>query len=227
MIRVVVVDDEPLFRDGIAALLDDADDIDVVGRADDGDVGLDVVLRERPDVVLTDMQMPGRDGLELTRDVVRLAPGAVVVVLTHFQDDRYVVPALRAGAAGYLLKDSTAEELRQGVRAAAAGEAILSPVITRKILDALVASDASAAVEHASEARTRVAVLSDREREVLGEVARGASNAEIARALYMAEPTVKAHLSHALAKLGLVNRTQAAILAHEAGLDGGGEPVDR
>lgn len=214
MIRVVVVDDEQLFRAGIVRLVDGADDLAVVGEAADGREGVAAVLQHHPDVVLLDMQMPVMDGISALQEIERVAPGVAVVVLTSFPHDRYVLPALRLGAAGYLLKDSTVDELRRGVRAAAAGEAMLSPLVTRRLLDAMGPTLSAAGAD----ARRRVETLSPRERDVLGCVAEGLANGEVARRLYMAEPTVKAHLTHAMTKLGVSNRTQAAILAHDAGL---------
>lgn len=214
VIRVVVVDDERLFRDGIAGLVDAADDLDVVGTADNGREGVEAVLAHHPDVVLMDMQMPVMNGIEATREIRRTSPETQVVILTNFQYDEYVVPALRAGAAGYLLKDSTVTEVHQGIRAAAAGEAMLSPAVTRHLLDSL----GPAMSTRQAAARAKVGELSERERAVVGLVATGSSNAEIARTLFMAEPTVKTHLTHAMVKLGVTNRTQAAILGHDAGL---------
>ncbi|MBD7949511.1 response regulator [Oerskovia rustica] len=214
MTRVVVVDDESLFREGMAALVDAADDLDVVGTAANGRLGVEAVIARRPDVVLMDMQMPVMNGIEATQEIRRVAPEVAVVILTNFQYDEYVVPALRAGAAGYLLKDSTVSEVQRGIRAAAEGDAMLSPAVTRRLLDSL----GPAMTTRQAEARARVGELSERERAVVGLLATGLSNAEIARALYMAEPTVKTHLTHAMVKLGVTNRTQAAILGHDAGL---------
>ncbi len=214
MIRVLVVDDEQLFRDGIARLVDSATDMTVVGRAGDGKAGVEAVLAHRPDVVLMDVQMPVMDGLRATQEVLRTRPGTAVVMLTSFQHDEYLLPALRLGAVGYLLKDSSTEELLRGIRAAAAGDAMLSPAVTRQLL----AQIGSALSTREADARRRLEVLSGRERDVFSHLALGESNAQIAQALFMAEPTVKAHLTHAMAKVGVTNRTQAAILAHEAGL---------
>lgn len=213
-IRVVVVDDERLFREGIVGLVDAAEDLDVVGTAENGREGVEAVLSHHPDVVLMDMQMPVMNGIDATREIRRTSPEVQVVILTNFQYDEYVVPALRAGAAGYLLKDSTVTEVHQGIRAAAAGEAMLSPSVTRHLLDSL----GPAMSTRQAAARVKVRGLSERERAVVGLLATGLSNAEIARALYMAEPTVKTHLTHAMVKLGVTNRTQAAILGHDAGL---------
>ncbi|MHA7135305.1 response regulator [Oerskovia turbata] len=214
VIRVVVVDDERLFREGIVGLVDAADDLEVVGTGENGREAVEAVIAHHPDVVLMDMQMPVMNGIEATREIRRVAPGVAVVILTNFQYDEYVVPALRAGAAGYLLKDSTVAEVQHGIRAVSEGEAMLSPAVTRRLLDSL----GPAMSTRRAEAVSRVNELSERERAVVGLVATGLSNAEIARELFMAEPTVKTHLTHAMVKLGVANRTQAAILGHDAGL---------
>lgn len=214
MIRVLVVDDEVLTRQGIARLVDAAPDLEVVGEAGDGREAVEQVRAHRPDVVLLDLQMPVMDGLSAAQEIVRAGTGTVVVVLTGVLSDRYLVPALRLGAAGYLLKDGTVEELHRGIRAAAAGEAMLSPAVTRRLLDAVGPAPSGVA----QEARDRVAPLSARERDVLACVAEGLSTAETARRLHLAEPTVEAHLAHAMTKLGVENRTQAVIVAHDAGM---------
>lgn len=215
MTRVVVVDDEELFRSGLVELVSAAPDLEVVGQAADGREGIAQVQAHRPDVVLLDIQMPGMTGLEALPEMRRTVPSAAVLMLTSFQYDEYVLPALRAGAAGYLLKDSSADELRRGIRAAADGGSTMSPTVLRRLLD--VVSDRLDAPDPAMTAR--VASLSDRERDVLGCVAAGMSNAEVARHLYLAETTAKTHLAHALTKIGATNRTQAAIIAHEARLE--------
>jgi DNA-binding NarL/FixJ family response regulator len=210
----VVVDDEELFRSGLAELVGATPDLEVVGEASDGRQGISQVQAHHPDVVLLDVQMPVMNGLEALPEMRRTVPSAAVIMLTSFQYDEYILPALRAGAAGYLLKDSSADELRRGIRAAADGHATMSPVALRHLLDAvgdrLEGSDARA--------DQLVASLSERERDVLACVAAGMSNAELARHLYMAETTAKTHLAHAMAKLGVGNRTQAAIMAHDARL---------
>ncbi|MBU5421774.1 response regulator transcription factor [Cellulomonas hominis] len=216
MIRVLVVDDEPLFLAGVRSLVEAADDMEVVGTAGDGRQGVAAVRAHRPDVVLLDVQMPVMNGVAATEEILRVAPSTAVIVLTNFQYDRYVLPALRAGAVGYLLKDTTVEDLHRAIRTAAAGEAILSPAVTRRLLRAV---RPALGAEH-DEARAQVAALSAREREVLAGLARGLTNAEIAAQLYMGETTVKTYLTRAMHKLGVGNRTQAAILAHDAGLDG-------
>jgi DNA-binding NarL/FixJ family response regulator len=214
VISVVIVDDEELFRSGLAELLDAAPDIEVVGQAADGRAGIEAVQAHRPDVVLLDMQMPVMDGLAAAAEIRRSVPSTAVVVVTSFDYDEFILPALRLGAAGYLLKDSSADELRRGIRVAAAGEAMLSPAVTRHLLDVV---GERLGEDHSQSVRL-VAGLSERERDVLGCVAAGMTNPQIARHLYSAETTIKTHLAHALTKLGDINRTQAAIIAHEAGL---------
>ncbi len=214
MIRVVVVDDEVLFREGLVELLQGDPDIEVVGQAGDGRAGVAAVQAHHPDVVLLDMQMPVMNGLDATVEIRRTNPAVAVLVLTSFQYDEYVLPALRDGAAGYLLKDSSTAELRRAVHVAAAGEAILSPAVTRRLLDAL----GDRLPVHDDHAHRAVDRLSARERDVLGCVTAGMSNAEVARRLYMSETTAKTHLAHAMAKLGATNRTQAAIIGFQAGL---------
>ncbi|PTU57240.1 DNA-binding response regulator [Sphaerisporangium cinnabarinum] len=216
MIRVVVVDDEVLLRTGIVRLVDTAPDLDVVGEGGDGARAVELVRELDPDALLLDMQMPVMDGLDALVAIHRERPRTAVVVLTSFLADEYVLPALRAGAAGYLLKDSTPEELHHGLRAAVAGDSILSPAVARHLL-AAAGGDGTA---RRADARRRVGGLAPQERAVVAAVAGGLSNAEIGRRLFLAESTVKAYLAHAMTKLGTTNRTQTAILAHEAGLAG-------
>ena len=216
MIRVVLVDDHELVRAGLAQLLNAADDIDVVATACDGEEAVATVAAERPDVVLMDLSMPGVNGMEATRRIVGADPSALVVALTSSSDAPQVLGALDAGAVGYLLKDATPDELRDGVRAAARGESPLSPKAAR----ALVSSRASGHGQGGSGA----ARLSPREREVLECVAKGLPNKLIARRLEISEKTVKAHLTSVYQQIGVTDRTQAALWARENGLGGDGPP---
>ncbi len=220
MIRVVVVDDQHLVRAGFRALLERAEDVTVVGEAGDGAAGVEVVLAERPDVVLMDVRMPGVDGLEATRRIVadpRLR-GVKVIVLTTFDADEHVFAAIRLGASGFLLKDTQPDELRRAVRVVAAGEALLAPSVTRRLMQAVAAS-APRLVDPA-----RLDPLTDREREVLAEVGAGRSNDEVARALYMSPATARTHVSRILAKLGARDRSQLVVIAYETGLVTPGTP---
>ena len=210
MIRLVVVDDQRIVRDGFAALLATQPDFAVVGVAGDGAVALDVCAVERPDVVLMDVRMPVMDGIEATR---RLAGAARVLVLTTFDLDEYVYAALSAGASGFLLKDTPAETLFEAVRVVARGEALLAPSVTRRLIERFAAS--------APPAHTPLAALSQltpRELEVLVLIARGLSNREIADELVLSEATVKTHVKRVLRKLGVRDRVHAVVAAYEAGL---------
>ncbi len=212
MIRVVIVDDQQLIRAGLRALLDRSDDIEVVGEASDGDAGLSMVAAERPDVVLMDIRMPGRDGIDATRRIVadeRLR-SVRVVMLTTFDTDEHHFDAIRAGAAGFLLKDTAPDDLRNAVRVVAAGEALLSPAVTRRVMDA-------AAVTPRRDDR-RLAVLTDREREVLTHIAAGRSNDELARELSISPATARTYVSRLLAKLDARDRSQLVVFAYESGL---------
>jgi DNA-binding NarL/FixJ family response regulator len=211
VIKVLLVDDEELVRSGLRMILRNAEDIDVVGEARDGADAVDLARDLEPDVVLLDIRMPGVDGLAAVPDLVALPRPPAVVMLTTFSMDEYVHRALRAGARGFLLKDAPVRELISAVRTVHNGDAMLAPSVTRRLLERF------AAVPDAESAARRLDVLSERERLVLLAVARGMSNAEAGRALNMQEGTVKAHVSRTLAKLGMSNRVQAAILAHEAG----------
>ncbi|MEU8111612.1 response regulator transcription factor [Micromonospora sp. NPDC048947] len=212
MIRVVVVDDEQLVRAGLRLILEAAEDITVVGEAADGVGALDQAQRLRPDVVLLDVRMPGVDGLTVAPAVVAVGPK--VIMLTTFDLDEYVHRALRAGAVGFLLKDTPPRELAAAVRTVAAGNAMLAPTVTRR----LISSFAERGPARRDAARERLAPLTGRELAIVREVARGHGNAEIARRLTMSEATVKAHVSRALAKLHAGNRVQLAILVHDADL---------
>ncbi|MEU8296015.1 response regulator transcription factor [Micromonospora sp. NPDC048909] len=212
MIRVVVVDDEHLVRAGLRVILEAAPDITVVGEAADGSAALVEARRLRPDVVLLDVRMPGTDGLAAAPEVV--AAGPKVIMLTTFDLDEYVHQALRAGAVGFLLKDTPPRELAAAVRTVAAGNAMLAPTVTRR----LISSFAERGPARREAARQRLDLLTGRELEIIREVAHGHANAEIARRRAMSEATVKAHVSRALAKLQVTNRVQAAILVHDADL---------
>jgi DNA-binding NarL/FixJ family response regulator len=210
MISVVVVDDQDMVRAGFAALLDAQDDIAVVGQAADGQAALDVCARTTPDVVLMDVRMPVLDGVEATK---RLAGGAArVLMLTTFDIDDYVYSALRAGASGFLLKDATPDELVAAVRVIAAGESLLAPAVTSRLIAHFARQPAMASTPPSLEA------LTPREREVLVWVARGESNSEIANRLVLAEQTVKTHVSRIFLKLGIRDRAQAVMVAYESGL---------
>jgi DNA-binding NarL/FixJ family response regulator len=214
-IRVLLVDDDALVRSGLKMMLAGADTVEVVGEADDGREALGAVDRHRPDVVLMDIRMPQVDGIAATR-LLRAQPSPPeVLVLTTFDADELVLQALRAGAAGFLLKDTPPAEIVRAIERVAAGEAMLSPGVTKQLI-ALVAGDGGAAAR-ADDARARLATLSPREREVALAVGRGCANAEIAAELHMSVATVKAHVSRLLAKLELDNRVQIALLVQDAG----------
>ena len=214
-IRVLLVDDEELVRFGLRTVLEAAGDFTVVGEAGNGADGVRAARELKPDVVLTDIRMPGMDGLAATKQILAQPDPPKVAVLTTFHVDDYVYAALAAGAAGFLLKDTPPREIAAAVRAIADGTATLSPKVTAQLIESYV--DKKAAPRKASALR-KLSGLSDREREVLRLLGTGESNAELARQLYVSEATVKTYVSRLLAKLDLTNRTQAAILAHEAGL---------
>jgi DNA-binding NarL/FixJ family response regulator len=217
-IRVVVADDEPLIRAGIRMILTSDREIEVVAEAANGREAIDLARSHTADVVLLDIQMPVMDGLTALGELRRAAPATRVIVLTTFGERENVLRALEHGGAGFLLKDTAPAELIRAVRAAAAGEAYLSPGATRHVVDQLASGRAAARGE---EARARVAGLSAREREVLALLGEGLSNADAGRRLHMSEATVKTYVSRILAKLECENRVQAALLARDAGLDGG------
>jgi DNA-binding NarL/FixJ family response regulator len=214
-IRVLLVDDEELVRFGLRTVLEAAGDFEVVGEAGDGAAAVREAQALRPDVVLIDIRMPVKDGLAATREILALPHPPQVCVLTTFHADEYVYAALAAGAAGFLLKDTPPREIAAAVRSVADGTATLSPAVTSRLIDSYVDR---AATPRREAARRRLAGLSEREVEVLRLLGRGEPNAAIARQLYVSEATVKTYVSRLLAKLELSNRTQAAILAHEAGL---------
>jgi RNA polymerase sigma factor (sigma-70 family) len=218
-VRVLLVDDDPLVRSGLRIMLSGDGDIEVVGEAGDGAEVPAAVAEHRPDVVLMDVRMPGTDGIAATEALRGDGGGPQVLVLTTFDADATVVRALRAGAAGYLLKHTAPERIVEAVRRAAAGEPVLSPSVARALMDRVAGTDPAERAEAPSRrerARERLALLTEREREVAEAVTAGLSNAEIAERLYMSMGTVKAHVSSALTKLDLSGRVQLALLTHDA-----------
>ncbi|MEU6080133.1 response regulator transcription factor [Streptomyces sp. NPDC047108] len=213
-IRVVIADDQMMVRQGFTVLLNTHPDIEVVGQAVDGLDAVDQVTRLRPDVVLMDIRMPELGGIEATRRITAGLPEVRVLVLTTFDLDEYVYEALRAGASGFLLKDASADQLADAVRVVASGDALLAPGVTRR----LIAEFSRISGSPRPLEKDRVGSLTERETEVLGLIARGLSNAEIAEHLIVAEQTVKTHVSRILVKLGLRDRTQAAVFAYETGI---------
>ncbi|MFF4410189.1 response regulator [Streptomyces sp. NPDC001404] len=214
MIKVVLVDDDAIVRQGMRTILKSAPDITVVAEASDGAAGTADVRRLLPDVVIMDIRMPRMDGLAATRQIAQLAARPKVIILTTFGLDEYVAEALRAGAVGFLLKDTGPVELLEAVRVVMAGDALLSPSVTRR----LIAAFARHIPTLNEDERARLASLTSREREVLTLLGRGCSNGDIAAELFLGEATVKGHVSRILIKLGAENRVQAAIRAHDAGL---------
>ena len=212
-VRVLLVDDDALVRAGLRLILSSADDMDVVGETDDGNGAVAAVRQHRPDVVLMDIRMPQTDGITATAALRRLDPPPQVIVLTTFHADEHVVAALRAGASGFVVKDTPPADIINAVRIVAAGDAILSPTVTRTLLSHFGNTEAS---EGHQLAARQLAALTDRERDVATAVGAGASNAEIATSLFMSEATVKAHVSRLLNKLDVSNRVQVAILVHDA-----------
>lgn len=213
VIRVVLADDQELVRAGFRMILDAQEDIEVVGEAADGAKALAEIARTHPDVVLMDIRMPGVDGLEATRRLTALADPPKVLVLTTFDAEDLVYEALRAGAAGFLLKTAPPARLIDAVRLIAAGEALLAPSITRRLIATYVRRPLPGHSESAV-----IAALTEREREVLTAVGRGLSNTEIAAEMFVSEATVKTHLNHIFSKLSLRDRVQAVVLAYESGL---------
>jgi len=212
-IRIVLVDDHALVRAGFRLILEGEEGFVVVGEANDGEDAIVAVERLRPDVVLMDVQMPKLNGIEATRRIAHAAGfHSRVLILTTFEQDEYVFEALRAGASGFLLKNTPPEDLVQAVRIVAAGDALLAPSVTRRVIAEYAQRPVAVKNDHALQ------LLSERERDVLKQLATGKSNAELADHLYLSESTVKTHVSHLLAKLGLRDRVQAVVFAYESGL---------
>ena len=216
-IRVVLADDQSLVRTGFRMILAEAPDMEVVGEAVDGEEAVEVVGSTQPDVVLMDVRMPKVDGVEATRRIREAAgegPGPRILILTTFDLDEYVFAGIQAGASGFLLKDALAADLLSGIRSVAAGDSVVAPSATRRLLERFVDILPAGGRENP----TVLDVLTSREREVLGLVARGLSNAEIAARLYLSEGTVKTHVGRVLAKLGVRDRVQAVVVSYETGL---------
>ena len=215
MVRVLLVDDDALVRAALRVILSSADDVEVVGEVDDGAGVVAAVRAHRPDVVLMDIRMARTDGITATAALRRLAAPPQVIVLTTFQADEQVMSALRAGASGFLVKDTPPAEIINAVRLVASGDAVISPSVTRTLLSHFGAGQES---DRRRAAAQRLATLTDREREVATAIGSGASNAEVAAALFLSEATVKAHVSRLFDKLDVVNRVQLAIVVHDARL---------
>jgi DNA-binding NarL/FixJ family response regulator len=213
-VRVLLIDDDALVRAGLRMILSSAEDLEVVGEVDDGARAVAAVREHRPDVVLMDIRMPGMDGIAATAALRRLAAPPQVIVPTTFQADEQVMSALRAGAGGFLLKDTPPAEIVNAVRLVASGEAMLSPSVTRTLLSHFGDAQASERRRYAAQ---RLAALTDRERQVAVAVGSGASNAEVAVSLFMSEATVKAHVSRLFTKLDVTSRVHIAIVVHDAG----------
>ncbi len=212
MIRVVIADDQALVRGGFSSILSGHEDIEVVAEAADGVEAVDAALRHRPDVILMDVRMPRLNGIEATRRILGTGSPARILILTTFDADEYVYQSLQVGASGFLLKSAPPRELADAVRTVAAGEALLAPEITRRLIENYLAAPRPHAAAPA------LSTLTTREREVLGRIAAARSNAEIATDLFLSELTVKSHVARLLAKLGLRDRVQAVVFAYENGL---------
>jgi DNA-binding NarL/FixJ family response regulator len=212
-VRVLLVDDDDLMRAGLKAVLSSDDAIEVVGEASDGRAALDQVRAVSPEVVLMDVRMPDLDGISATREVLASSPDVKVMILTTFEQDDYIFGALSAGASGFLLKRTSPEELIAGIHTVAVGDSLLSPSVTRRVIDRMAQQPAADRPYD-----ERLGDLTPREREVLAQVARGLSNTEIAEALFIEESTVKTHVKRILMKLHLRDRVQAVIFAYESGL---------
>jgi DNA-binding NarL/FixJ family response regulator len=217
-VRVLLADDDALIRAGLAVVLGTAPDLEVVAEAADGIEAIDLCVRHTPDVVLMDVRMPGIDGIEATRRLVTSRPDVKILILTTFHDDEYVYGALRAGASGFLLKRASPERLLDAVRTVAAGEALLDPSVTQRLIHRFLATGGSTVPEPSAETRRQLDRLTERERQVLLLVAQGRSNAEIADLLVIAESTAKTHVKRVLAKIDVHDRAQAVVFAYRSGL---------
>ena len=217
-IRILLVDDDPLLRLGFRLVLESQPDLSVVGEAADGATAVRRTAELDPDVVVMDVRMPGMDGIEATREIVREHGRSRVLILTTFDIDEYAFPGLRAGASGFLLKNVPPDDLLSAIRAVASGDAVVAPSVTRRLLDAMADRLPDAGGSPASGADGRLGKLTERELEVLMKVANGLSNAEIAEELTLSEGTVKTHVGRILSKLGLRDRVQAVVLAYQIGL---------
>ncbi|MYR95331.1 MULTISPECIES: response regulator [unclassified Streptomyces] len=219
MTTVLIADDQPMQRFGFRMLLESQDDMAVVGEAGDGTEAINLIARHQPDVALMDIRMPGLDGIEATRRIIRSGSRTRVLIVTTFDLDEYAYDGLRAGASGFLVKDALPEELLSGIRAVAGGDAVVAPSLTRRLLDAyahhlpVTPGDTAATASN-----PRITTLTDREREILTVIGQGWSNTEIATRLHLAESTVKTHVTRILAKTGCRDRVQAVILAYDSRL---------
>ena len=211
MIRVALVDDDALIREGLRMIINQAEDLEVIATAGNGEEALRVAAEHRPDVILMDVRMPVLDGIEATRRITEQEDAPRVIILTTFELDEYVFEALRAGASGFLLKRTEPQELVGAIRVVAGGESLLSPSVTRRLIEEFTRSPQSGSGE-------RLAMLTEREREVLLLIARGLSNQELAEQLFIADNTVKTHVKRIFTKLGARDRAQAIVIAYESGL---------
>ena len=211
-VRVVLADDQPLIRAALQMVITDAPDIEVAGEAGDGTEAVEVTERQRPDVVVMDIRMPGLDGIEATRRIIERVPGTHVIVLTTFDHDAYVYGALRAGASGFLVKDMALDDILAAIRVVAAGDGLIAPGVTRRLIRHFAAERPAAA------ARREISGITDREREVLALIGSGLSNAEIAERLYISVATAKTYVTRLLAKLGARDRVHLVIIAYQTGL---------